>query len=397
MNNHPIIDVIIIGGGAAGLMAAISANQNGKTVLLLEKNERLGLKILISGGGRCNFTNAVVTAQDYFSGNPHFCKSALSQFTPQDFLSWVEEQQIPYYEKTLGQLFCQRSSKDILNLLLNKLSKTKTQIKTKQNIEKVYRDQNLFSVLSSGILYQSPRLIIATGGLSYADLGASDFGYRIAQQFGHALTPLAPALDGFVFRKKEKNIFLNLPGVSCLAKVTVNKKEFTENILFTHVGLSGPAILKASLFWFDGHPVSVDFMPQHKDFDVWWQSKKQHHAKKKLLTILNEFLSESFAQTIVQFCQVGEKNIADFSKNDAQKLKSILKEFCFIPEKTVGYHKAEVTRGGIETTQVSSQTLESKIVPGLYFVGEVLDVTGLLGGYNFQWAWSSGWVAGKNV
>ena len=342
-----IYDLLIIGAGAAGLTSAIAAREGGGSVLILEANPKPGLKILISGGGRCNFTNREIAAEDYVSGNPHFCKSALSQFTQHDFIQWVTDARIPFYEKTRGQLFCKTSSKEILDLLLAKALGKNTALKTGIKVASVKKADHLFTVQSrAGQSYQAKNCIVATGGLSFPKLGASDLGYRIAKQFGHKVTPLFPALDGFVFSKKDRQQFGDLAGISTPVCLTVGKRRFTENILFTHVGISGPAALKGSLFWNGGDKVVIDF-PQ--------------------------------------------KLPARLAKRMTQK------KFSFIPQSTVGYEKAEVTRGGIDTRDISSKTMESKRVSGLYFVGEVLDVTGLLGGYNFQWAWSSGWVAGRNV
>ena len=343
-------DVIIIGAGAAGLMSAIAAKERGKRVLVLESNLKPGLKILISGGGRCNFTNQKISADDYVSDNPHFCKSALQQFTQDDFIQWVTDAQIPFYEKTLGQLFCKNSSKEILDLLLKKAFGENSSLKTGVKIVATSKEDDLFSVsTATGESYQAKNLIVATGGLSFPKLGASDFGYRIAEQFGHSMTSLSPALDGFIFSEKDRRYFGDLAGVSAPVCLTVGKRSFRENILFTHVGISGPAALKGSLFWNSGDKVTIDFLSQT-------------------------------------------------SKLPARLAKRLTRErYSFIPQGTVGYEKAEVTRGGIDTRELSSKTMESKLVAGLYFVGEVVDVTGLLGGYNFQWAWSSGWVAGSHL
>lgn len=392
-----IYDVIILGAGAAGLVSAISAGSRGKSVLVLEANDKPGLKILISGGGRCNFTNKSVTPDDFVSENPHFCKSVLSQFTPDDFIEWVKCENISFYEKTLGQLFCEKTSKEILNLLLKKLSEVRGEIITSKKAIKVSHDKNIFSVFSAHHMFQAKNLIVATGGLSYPKLGAHDFGYQLARQFGHSITELSPALDGFVFEDREKKIFLDLAGVSVLATLKIGKKEFTENILFTHAGLSGPAALKASLYWHGRQLLVADFLPSLNDFPKWLDEKRKMDSKKNVATVLMAELPNRFVDCVVRLLKIEDKNMADLSKAEMAELLKILKNYHFLPKSTVGYDKAEVTRGGVDTKDISSKTMASKLVPGLFFVGEVLDVTGLLGGYNFQWAWASGWVSGQHV
>lgn len=392
-----IYDVIIIGAGAAGLMSAIAAKERGKTVLILEANAKPGLKILISGGGRCNFTNMEIFPHDYVSDNPHFCKSAFSQFTQHDFIRWVEESKIPYYEKTLGQLFCKTSSREILQLLLRKGLGKNSELKTSVKVTAVTKEGDQFVIATQSETYRTNNLIIATGGLSLPKLGATDFGYQIAKQFGHAVTRLSPALDGFVFLERERLLLGRLAGVSLEVCLEAGMRKFRENILFTHVGISGPAALKGSLFWTSPAPVLIDFLPHIPDFFRWLDEKRKTDAKKKAVTLLSQERVSSFAEQIVKICRIPDKKVADLSKPQMQQLQRMLKQFSFVPKSTVGYEKAEVTRGGVDTREISSQTMESQLAPGLYFVGEVVDVTGLLGGYNFQWAWSSGWVAGKNV
>lgn len=388
-------DVIIIGAGAAGLFAAYAANLRQKKVLILEANSRPGLKILISGGGRCNFTNLNITPKDFVSDNPHFCKSALMQFTQNDFIRLVEEAGISFYEKTLGQLFCTHSSKEILDLLLKKIGNA--ELKTSIAIQSVTHQENIFEVKTNQDIFKSKNLIVATGGLSIPKLGASDFGYKIAQQFGHTVTKLSPALDGFVYASSEASFFKGLEGISLLATLKINKREFTENILFTHQGLSGPAALKASLFWEEGQELEIDFLPSVSDFVFWIKDKKEEHPKKSFSSVLSFILPARFCERVVEECLNKDIKMAEVSNEHIKKLEQFLKRWKEVPFSTVGYEKAEVTRGGVDTKDISSQTMESKLVPGLYFVGEVVDVTGLLGGYNFQWAWSSGWVAGNNT
>lgn len=392
-----IFDTIIIGAGAAGLMSAMRASQRGKTVLILEHNAKPGLKILISGGGRCNFTNLNISPNDYVSQNPHFCKSALSQFTQNDFIGLVKNAGIAHYEKTLGQLFCKSSSKDILNLLLNQLDPALVTLKTSIHVTRVEKNQTHFVVSIGRENVLARNLVLATGGLSFSKLGASDLGYTIARQFGHIVTNLTPALDGFVFAGAQRADFQDLSGVSIEATLVTGKKSFQENILFTHAGLSGPAALKASLYWSSRQPVSLDFLPQVSDFEKWIQNLRHTDNKKLVINALGGFFVDRLTERFVKICRLENKRVADLSKADLELLKRTLKQYTFVPASTVGYDKAEVTRGGVDTHDISSKTMESKLVPGLYFVGEVLDVTGLLGGYNFQWAWSSGWVAGNST
>lgn len=390
-------DVIVIGAGAAGMMSALAAGQRGKSVLLLEANDRPGLKILISGGGRCNFTNLAITANDYVSGNPHFCKSALAQFTQHDFLRMVQEAGIAYYEKTLGQLFCRGSSREIVAMLLAQLERAQVTLKAGIRVGTIAQRAGEFIVTASDAEWQAPRLVIATGGLSFPKLGASDFGHCIARQFGHRITPLAPALDGFVAAEPERALCAHLAGVSLSVTLTVQQRSFSENILFTHVGLSGPAALKGSLFWLPGDPVQLDCLPEIPDFPAWLHAQRTAHPKRAVATALETLLPARFVDAVLQRCGLPVLNLADLANVQIATLATQLKGWTFRPAATVGYHKAEVTRGGVDTRDLSSQTMESKLVPGLFFVGEVVDVTGLLGGYNFQWAWSSGWVAGQSA
>lgn len=392
-----IFDTIIMGAGAAGLMCAWRASQRGKTTLLLEHNSKPGLKILISGGGRCNFTNLNISPNDYVSNNPHFCKSALSQFTQNDFIALVTHAGIGYYEKTLGQLFCKSSSKEILNLLLNQLDPTLVTLKTSASVTKIENHQNNFIVSLDKERVSAKNLVVATGGLSFKKLGASDLGYTIARQFGHKIIDLAPALDGFVFAAKQREDFQDLAGVSIEVSLATAKKSFHGNILFTHAGLSGPAALKASLYWNPNQPVSIDFLPQVSDFEQWIQYLRYTENKKLVVNALGNFFVARLSERFKKICSLGGKRMADLSKSDINLLKNTLKQYTFVPTATIGYDKAEVTRGGVDTHDISSKTMESKLVPGLYFAGEVLDVTGLLGGYNFQWAWSSGWVSGNSL
>jgi predicted Rossmann fold flavoprotein len=344
-------DVLVLGAGGAGLMAAISASQRGKRVLLIEHQSKPGAKILVSGGGRCNFTNRGASAANYQSQNPHFAKSALARYRPQDFIGLVEKHKIPYHEKKLGQLFCDKSARAILEMLLQECKETGVEFSFGVEASRVRKEGKLFELSLGDRSVAAPALIVATGGLSFPKLGATDFGYRLARHFDIGLVKNSPALDGFVFGAKDRADFEGLSGLAAEAIVSCGGMRFQENILITHLGLSGPAILQASLYWQEGAEVLVNFCKE---------LPRRLEQRLKLLGIVAE-------------------------------------DWRFIPEKTVGYSKAEVTRGGIDTDELSSKTMESKKVPGLYFVGEVVDVTGQLGGYNFQWAWASGFAAGSAV
>jgi len=384
-------DVIIIGAGAAGLMSAAHATKRGRTALLIESNKSPGRKIIISGGGRCNFTNMEVDSSFYVSQNKHFVKSALKQYTNWDFIDLVCQHNIKYHEKTLGQLFCNGMSKDILGMLLKEIGPS-AEILCDERVSEVISNDG-YEIKTNRGLYKAKSLIVASGGLSMPKMGASDIGYKIARQFGHKTIETNPALVPFTADEDLKKEFSSISGVSVLANVSSGEKSFMENILFTHRGLSGPAILKASLYWSHHEKVKINFMPQADIAEI-----LKKNGKKILLNSLKEFLPARFIETWVgQIPRVLGKKGAEISKKDIEDLREILHEYEFTPAGTEGYRKAEVTRGGVSTDQVSSKTMESKLSPGLFFVGEILDVTGLLGGYNFQWAWSSGYVAAQNV
>ena len=347
----PPYDALILGAGGAGLFAAISAGKRGKRVLVIDHSPKPGGKILISGGGRCNFTNLGATAANYVSHNPHFPKSALAGFKPRDFVALVEKHKIPYHEKKLGQLFCDKSARDILKMLLDECAQAKAELKLGAEIGEVSHADGIFKVAVGDEIFEAPALMVATGGLSFPQLGASNFGYQLAKKFGHRVLPTSPALDGFVFGAKEQKDFEGLAGLSAEAVIRCGKKAFSENILVTHVGLSGPAALQASLYWEKGGELQVS-------------------------------LSGPLPKRL-------ESRLASLKIDPA--------DWRFTPERTVGFGKAEVTKGGVDTTQLSSKSMESSLQAGLYFIGEVVDVTGQLGGYNFQWAWASGFAAGMAI
>lgn len=379
-------DVIIIGGGAAGLFCAIEAGKRGRRTLLIEHNSQIGRKILISGGGRCNFTNKEVSANNFISQNPHFCKSALARYTPQDFIELVKKHKIQFYEKKLGQLFCRESSRNIVEMLLMECEKVKVEIKVNCSVKNVSKNEK-FSVETNQGIFESESLVIATGGLSFPKIGATDFGYKIARQFGLKIVETRPSLVPLVFANQN---FSKLAGVSIDSIVKSGKREFRENILFTHRGLSGPAILQISNYWQKEKPISIDLLPNENALQI---LENNQTSKQNLDNFLSKFLPNRFAESFIG----NSKPINQISKKDISKIAESLNNWQVLFNETEGYHKAEVTLGGVSTDELSSQTMESKKVKGLFFIGEVMDVTGWLGGYNFQWAWSSGFACGQEV
>lgn len=381
------VDVVVIGAGAAGLMCAAVAASHGKRVLLLERNNRAGAKIRISGGGRCNFTNREVTHRNFLSNNPDFCRSALSRYTPQDFLALVESYSIAWHEKTLGQLFCDGSAQQIIDMLLAECRRGDVRIQLEAHVKSVrYTDRFVVSVDDAEI--EAAALVVACGGLSIPTLGASDLGYRIAKTFGVPRIPTHAALVPFTFDEHWRRVYTTLAGISADVIVECNGASFRENLLFTHKGLSGPAILQASSYWTKDDDVHVNLLPEYDAQALLPEvGDKRHFA-----TILGQVLPQRLMQAWPD-ARIHQPANA-FAK--AQQL-DIVKQFqswTIQPSGTEGYAKAEVTRGGIDTNALSQKTMECKAVPGLYFIGEVVDVTGWLGGYNFQWAWASGFAAG---
>jgi len=394
-------DVLILGAGGAGMMCAIHAGKRARNVVLLDHSQKLGGKILISGGGRCNFTNTGAGPANYVSENPHFCKSALSRYTPEHFIQMVREHDIAFHEKKLGQLFCDNSAQLIVQLLKSECDRYGAQIKLGCQITKVTRTESpvQFQVETSQGTFVSSSLVIATGGLSIPKIGATGLGYDIAKQFGLKQVETVPALDGFTFGDHEMQSFKQLSGISVDCIMSCGGKSFRENLLFTHSGLSGPAALQASLHWNKGYDVVVDLMPEQNAFE-WFLGKKKLGSKSLVKNLLSEKFPQRFSDlfcelylptevTALALPQISDKVLEAFSER--------LHAWTFTPSGTVGYGKAEVTRGGVDTDELSSKTMEAKKVPGLYFIGEVVDVTGWLGGYNFQWAWASGWAAGQVV
>lgn len=392
--NH--FEVIVIGAGAAGLMCAATAANRGRTVLVLERANKIGKKILMSGGGRCNFTNLETTAGHYLSANPHFCKSALSRYTPNDFIALVQKHGIAFHEKADGQLFCDDSSRDIVALLRAECETAGVTIKTDcetANVEK----KNAFSLQTSCGDFTCDNLVVATGGLSVPTLGGSDFGYRLAKQFGHAMRPTRAGLVPFVFTDDIGELCDRLAGISVRATVSTGDATFTGDILFTHRGLSGPAVLQLSSYWHEGSPLYVDLLPGVED--EFLVGRKREHPRSHVRAVLAEYLPRRLVAELLQrfFAQHADKALAELPDKVLQGLQKQMKNWRLIPAATEGYRTAEVTLGGIDTGELSSKTLESKLCPGLYFIGEVVDVTGHLGGFNFQWAWASGFAAGTAV
>lgn len=389
MSTH---DVIIIGGGAAGLFCAIEARKRGRKVLVIEHQERVGKKIAISGGGRCNFTNIWTTPENFVSANPHFCKSALARYTPADFIALVEKHNIPYYEKKLGQLFCRDSSQQIIDLLLRECADASVEIRCGCQVLGV-RAAHGFTVETNQGTFVTSSLVIATGGLSIAPLGATDFGYRVARQFGLSIEEAKPALVPFTLTTSVQRALTPISGISLDALVKCDDKEFRENILITHRGLSGPAILQISLYWKRDEPIRIDLLP---DEDVFSLLQSKQGSDIELANLLSHHLPRRFAQA---WCNlyVPSRPLKQFSVKELAEIAQQIHEFKITPAGTEGFRKAEVTAGGVATSELSSQTMEAKRVPGLYFIGEVVDVTGQLGGYNFQWAWASGYAAAQSA
>ena len=385
-------DVVIIGGGAAGLFCAIEAGKRGRKVLVLEHADRVGKKIAISGGGRCNFTNVYTNPSNFLSENPHFCKSALARYTPGDFIALVEKHGIKYHEKKLGQLFCDESSQQIIDMLLGECADAGVEIRRGTQVRRVRRE-NGFSVKTNQGSFRATSLVIATGGLSIAPLGATDFGYGIARQFGLKIETPRPALVPFTLSSTAQRQLSSLSGISLDASVGFEDTEFRENILITHRGLSGPAILQISLYWETGAPIVVNLLP---DEDVLEVLKDKQDSEIELANLLAQYLPRRFAQA---WCDlyVPSRPLKQFNERELAGIAEKIKRLQIMPAGTEGFRKAEVTAGGVATSELSSQTMEAKRVPGLYFIGEVVDVTGQLGGYNFQWAWASGYAAGQMV
>ena len=396
MNNY---NVIVIGGGAAGLFCALTAGQRGRSVLVLDSSNKVGKKILMSGGGGCNFTNLDITPKNYLSNNPHFCISALNRYNQWQFIDLVEHHQIPYHEKSHGELFCDNSSKDILKMLLDECAAAQVVIQTKaivSQIEPIEEGGFNLSVAGQKICCQS--LVVASGGLSIPSLGASGFGYDIAEQFGLNVLPRSAGLVPFTFSDWVKDISETNSGLSLDVEMSVNGMSFRENLLFTHRGISGPAALQLSSYWKPGQFISINLLPD-QDAQALLLGYKQSHPKSLLRNLIGPLLSKGFTQSLQAryWPQYAETPAAEIPNTVLVSLAGHLSNWQLKPSGTEGYRTAEVTLCGVDTDHISSKTMECKSQSGLYFVGEVLDVTGHLGGYNFQWAWASGYAAGCYV
>lgn len=384
-------DVVIIGGGAAGLFCAAEAARRGRKVVVLERNTQPGRKIIISGGGRCNFTNLHTRPENFVSQNPHFCKSALARYTPAEFIKLVKKHRIEFYEKKLGQLFCRERSYQIVELLLNECDSAGAEIRTGVAVKSVAAENGGFSVVSSVGEFTCSSLVIATGGLSFPKIGATGFGYDIARQFGLAIVEPRPSLVPLVF--SDGRPFAKLSGISVDSAVSAGAASFRENILFTHRGLSGPAILQISNYWKKSQPISIDLLPDH---DAAGLLGENGCSRQLLDNFIARYLPKRFAELFISL-MLPNRPLDQFSKKELGSIAHLLNNWQVEFADTEGYDKAEVTLGGVSTAELSSQSMEAKRVPGLYFIGEVVDVTGWLGGYNFQWAWSSGFAAGHSV
>jgi predicted Rossmann fold flavoprotein len=389
-HHEEICDLLVLGAGAAGLMAAITAGQRGRRVLVLDHADRVGKKILISGGGRCNFTNLHCSADRFLSANPHFARSALARYTPRDFIALIEQHRIPFHEKTLGQLFCDRSARDIVSMLEAECRAAGVRIVLKQSITEI-RQSDGFLVHTPTANYRAPALTVATGGLSIPKMGATDLAYRIAAQFGLAIEPCRPALVPLTWQPEDSARYADLTGLSTEVIASQGKTRFREKLLFTHRGLSGPAILQISSYWKPGASIEIDLAPE-QDCTAPLRAnpggRDDAALRAALRTIFPQRLADRWAAL---FPPSGWSNSALLEAEEQ------LHRWQVTPAGTEGYAKAEVTAGGVSTNELSAQTMESRRVPGLYFIGEAVDVTGHLGGYNFQWAWASGAAAGRAI
>lgn len=389
-------DVIVIGAGAAGLMCAIESGKRKRKTLLLEKANKPGKKILMSGGGRCNFTNYHIDPKNYISHNPHFCKSALSRYTQWDFIELVKASHIPFHEKKLGQLFCDHKSQAILNLLLSAATHANVDLRLNINIEKVAKtSEGYFQISTHSGDFYCQSLVIASGGLSIPTMGSSPFGYHIAEQFGIKVWPTRAGLVPFTLDPDEKEKLTTLSGVSVDSLVSNERITFRENILFTHKGLSGPAILQISSYWHKGETVQINLLPEIDVFEL-LKSEKSLQPQKQIKSILMAYLPKRVIETWLH-PNIAEQKIATLSYQELEAIANTFNHWLVEPNGTEGYRTAEVTLGGVDCDALSSKTMMAREVPGLFFIGEVVDVTGWLGGYNFQWAWSSGWAAGQVV
>ena len=387
-------DVVIIGGGAAGLMCAIEAGKRGRRVLVIERNGQIGKKILISGGGRCNFTNLHVSPENFLSANRHFCKSALARYTPSDFIAMVERHGIAYHEKERGQLFCDLSAKLIVTMLADECRRAGARIDVNGAVTSI-REAEGFTIETGGGPINSQSLVIASGGLSIPKMGATNFGYELAKRFGHTIVPTRPALVPLTFSADDLARYHDLSGIGLSVEASSNGQSFAAPMLFTHRGISGPAILQISSYWKFGEELRVNLLPGI-DAAEWLLERQQSRAAAELKSVLGERFPKRLAQRLSEI-RFDSRPLRQYRAAELRQVARQLQSWGFHPSGTEGYRTAEVTAGGVNTAELSSTTMESRKVPGLYIIGEVVDVTGHLGGFNFQWAWASGHAAGQVV
>ncbi|MGH8081430.1 MAG: NAD(P)/FAD-dependent oxidoreductase [Lysobacter sp.] len=390
-------DAVIVGGGAAGLMCALTAGRRGRRVLVIEHANKIGKKILMSGGGRCNFTNTGTTPANYLSANPHFCKSALARYTPWDFIAMVERHGIAYHEKELGQLFCDVSSKLIVKMLVDECLAAGVRIETDCTIERIAHNEgdSAFRVHTARGVFSANSLVIASGGLSIPSMGASGFGYDLARRYGHTVLPTRAGLVPLTLSGKHQERLQDLSGVALPVTASCNGVEFSNQLLITHRGVSGPSILQISSYWQPGDDLRLDLLPGVDALD-WLLTQQRDRPAAELKTVLGETIPKRFAQRLCELW-LSNKPVKQYNLPELKQIATTLSSWPLTASGTEGYRTAEVTLGGVDTDEVSSSTMQSKRVPGLYFIGEVIDVTGWLGGYNFQWAWASGNAAGLAV
>ncbi|HFQ5588637.1 TPA: NAD(P)/FAD-dependent oxidoreductase [Vibrio vulnificus] len=390
-------DVVVIGAGAAGLMCAAEAGRRGRKVLVLDHAKKPGRKILISGGGRCNFTNNEVSAKNYLCRNPHFVKSALSQYSNWDFISMIYKYGIEFEERDHGQLFCLDSAKEIVNMLLSECDQPNIAQRYQVQLTEIEKTEQGFVLRAGAEAFECQSLVVATGGLSMPKLGATPFGYKIAEQFGIPVVPTTAGLVPFTLHKQDKEDFAELSGIAIPAEITAEDGTlFKEALLFTHRGLSGPAVLQISSYWKAGQAVSINLVPEVDVLEL-LQRNLEKHPNQSMKNTLAKVLPKRLVEVLIERNELTDKPLKQYNSKELQEIVEYLQHWKIAPNGTEGYRTAEVTLGGVDTDYLSSKTMECKTVPGLYFIGEVMDVTGWLGGYNFQWCWSSGFVAGQWV
>ena len=388
-------DVVIIGAGAAGLMCAAQAAFRGRKVLVLDHAKQAGKKILISGGGRCNFTNMDVEPNNYLCGNPHFVKSALSRYTQWDFLGLIGKYQVAYHERDFGQLFCDDSAKEIVRILMGECDEAGAKVRLRTEILGIEQTGDGYLIDTNEQTYRCESLVVATGGLSMPKLGATPFGYKVAEQFGLTVLPTRAGLVPFTLHDHDKQRYADLSGISLPCRIEAQDgTSFAADMLFTHRGLSGPVVLQISNYWQPGEPVSIDLLP-NLDLTEELRAQKQQSPNQSMKNTLAQWLPKRFVEALIESNQLVDKPLKQLEHKEFAHTVQTIEQWHIKPNGTEGYRTAEVTLGGIDTDQLSSKTMECKNVKGLYFIGEVMDVTGWLGGYNFQWAWASGWAAGQ--